>query len=94
VWIVGAVIQIVNPDVIIFGGGVGTSSERFIARVEEATRSFVMPSLRGRCRFVISQLREQVVAQGAALLAAQRCGWNAAASVPYLMGNVIVNVVP
>jgi glucokinase len=62
-------IQLLNPDVIVFGGGVGASSERYIALIAEMTAQFVMPSLRGRCQFVRSQLREQVVTQGAALLA-------------------------
>ena len=65
------VIQLINPDVIVFGGGVGTASERYIKLVEEVTGPFVMPNLRGRCKFVMSQLRENVVTQGAALLAAQ-----------------------
>ncbi len=67
-------IQIVNPDVIVFGGGVGNASARYIRLIEEVTRPFVMPSLRGRCAFVQSDLREQMVAQGAALLAAQTFG--------------------
>ncbi|MCS6849489.1 MAG: ROK family protein [Anaerolineae bacterium] len=68
------VIQIVNPDAVVIGGGVGTSSERFIRLIAEQTHPLVMPSLRGRCRFVMSQLREQVVTQGAALLAARTFG--------------------
>ncbi len=65
------VIQIINPDIIVVGGGVGTSSERFIGLIAECTRPLVMPSLRTHCRFAMSRLREQVVTQGAALLAAQ-----------------------
>ncbi|BCX05637.1 MAG: glucose kinase [Candidatus Roseilinea sp.] len=72
--VLAGVIQIVNPDAIVIGGGVGTSSERFIRLIAEQTRPLVMPSLRGRCRFVMSQLREQVVTQGAALLAASTFG--------------------
>lgn len=68
------VIQIVNPDAVVIGGGVGTSSERFIRLISARTQPLVMPALRGRCRFVMSQLREQVVTQGAALLAARLFG--------------------
>lgn len=69
--VLSSAIQIVNPDVIIFGGGVGASSARFVALLEAETRPLVMPSLRGRCAFARSHLREHVVTQGAALLAAQ-----------------------
>ncbi len=71
-----SVIQIVNPDVIVIGGGVGTSSECFIRLIAEQTYPLVMPSLRGRCCFARSQLHEQVVTQGAALLAARMLGTN------------------
>jgi len=67
-------IQLINPDMVVFGGGVGNASARYIRLIEEVTRPFVMPSLRGRCAFVQSELREQVVAQGAALMAAQTFG--------------------
>jgi glucokinase len=63
------VIQIVNPDVIVFGGGVGASSERYVKMIGELTRPFVMPSLRSHCVFARTVLRENVVTQGAALLA-------------------------
>jgi glucokinase len=64
-------IQIVNPDVIVFGGGVGMASTRYVGLIRDMSAPFVMPSLRGRCVFVQSQLGENVVAQGAALLARQ-----------------------
>jgi glucokinase len=66
-----SVIQVVNPDVIVFGGGVGSNSERLVRSIAELTEPNVMPSMRGHCRFVRSQLRERVVTQGAALLALQ-----------------------
>ncbi len=37
--------------------------------IEEMAAPFVMPTLRGHCRFVQTTLRENVVTQGAALLA-------------------------
>jgi glucokinase len=65
-------IQIINPDVIVFGGGVGSSSARYVKLIEELTVPLVMPSLRGRCTFARTALRENVVTQGAALLAMAR----------------------
>lgn len=64
-----SVIQIVNPDMVVFGGGVGASSARYVQLIEEMAAPFVMPTLRGHCRFVQTALRENVVTQGAALLA-------------------------
>lgn len=66
-----SVIQLINPDVIVLGGGVGASSEPYIALIAGSSAPFVMPNLRGCCAFVRSALRENVVTQGAALLAAQ-----------------------
>lgn len=65
----GGMIQLINPEVIVFGGGVGASSERYVKLIEEVTQQFVMPTLRGHCKFVQTVLRENVVTQGAALLA-------------------------
>jgi glucokinase len=67
----GSMIQLINPDAIIFGGGVAAGNNRFIQQIENDTRKFVMPNLRDRCKFVSCELRERVVAQGAALLAKQ-----------------------
>jgi len=67
-----SMIQIINPDVIVFGGGAGSSSERYVKLIEEVTPAFVMPNLRGHCKFVRTALRENVVTQGAALLALGR----------------------
>lgn len=69
-----SVVQIINPDVVVFGGGVGVSSERFVRMILDETERYVMPMLRGRCAFVRSQLREHVVTQGAALLAQELGG--------------------
>jgi glucokinase len=68
----GSMIQIINPDVIVFGGGVGSSSERYVNLIEEVTRPFVMPNMRDHCKFVHTALRENVVTQGAALMAIGR----------------------
>lgn len=72
----GAVIQLLNPDVVVLGGGVATGNPAFLERIAAAVAERVMPNLRAvdgrlRTRFVTTELREQVVAQGAALLAMQ-----------------------
>lgn len=67
----GAMIQLINPDVVVLGGGVATGNAGFIDLIAAATETRVMPNLRGRARFTPTELREQVVCQGAALLARQ-----------------------
>jgi glucokinase len=67
----GAMIQLINPDVVVLGGGVATGNAGFIDLIAAATEARVMPNLRGRARFTPTELREQVVSQGAALLARQ-----------------------
>jgi len=73
----GATIQLLNPDVVVLGGGVATGNDGFVERIADAVAARVMPNLRAadgrlRTRFVTTALREQVVAQGAALLAKQQ----------------------
>jgi hypothetical protein len=51
---------------------VGSSSERYVNLIEEVTRPFVMPNMRDHCKFVRTALRENVVTQGAALMAIGR----------------------
>ena len=73
----GATIQLLNPDVVVLGGGVATGNAAFVERIATAVTARVMPNLRAadgrlRTRFVTTELREQVVAQGAALLAMQQ----------------------
>lgn len=73
----GATIQLLNPDVVVLGGGVAAGNAAFVERIAAAVTARVMPNLRAadgrlRTRFVTTELREQVVAQGAALLAMQQ----------------------
>jgi glucokinase len=72
----GATIQLLNPDVVVLGGGVAAGNAAFVERITAAVAERVMPNLRAadgrlRTRFITTALREQVVAQGAALLARQ-----------------------
>ncbi len=67
----GAMIQLVNPDVVVLGGGVATGNAGLIELIDRQTRPFIMPNLREHARFVATALREDVVAHGAALMARQ-----------------------
>jgi glucokinase len=68
---VGAAVNLLAPDIFIVGGGVGAGNEQFLALVERITRPRVVTYFRDSFRMVPSALREQVVTQGAAILASQ-----------------------
>jgi glucokinase len=63
------VANLIAPDVIVVGGGLGASYPDFLRRIEQKTRALTVPYFRERVRLVPSALREHVVTQGAALLA-------------------------
>jgi glucokinase len=65
------VINLLSPDVIVVGGGVGAGNYDFLQKVSKKTDSQVVSYFRDQYRIVPSQLGEQVVSQGAAILAAQ-----------------------
>tara|TARA_Y100000588_G_scaffold367246_1_gene433748 strand:- start:4491 stop:5468 length:978 start_codon:yes stop_codon:yes gene_type:complete len=65
------VINLISPDVIVVGGGVGAGNHDFLQKVSKKTDLQVVSYFRGQYRIVPSQLGEQVVSQGAAILAAQ-----------------------
>ena len=71
---VSAAINLISPDVFVVGGGVGTGSERFLQLLRDKVRGQVVPCFRDQYRIVPSELREQAVTQGAAILAAQTVG--------------------
>ena len=66
-----AAVNLVSPEVIVVGGGVGWGNQAFLARVGEKMHHLVVPYFRDTYRIVPSALGEQVVSQGAAILAAQ-----------------------
>ena len=68
---VGAAINLLAPEVFVVGGGVATGNPSFVDLLREKTEPLVAPCFRGRCRIAPSKLKERVVAQGAAILAAQ-----------------------
>ena len=64
-------INLLSPEVVIVGGGVGAGSCVFLKEISERISPQVVPYFRDRYRIVKSQLGEGVVSQGAAILAAQ-----------------------
>ncbi len=71
---VAAAINLISPEVFVVGGGLGAGNQRFLALLREKARGRVVAYFRDRCQIVPSALREQVVTQGAAILAAQLSG--------------------
>lgn len=65
------VVNLLSPEVIVVGGGVGWGNQAFLARVGEKMRHLVVPYFRDTYNILPSALGEQVVSQGAAILAAQ-----------------------
>ena len=63
------VANLICPDVIVVGGGLGSAYPDFLALIEEKTRARTVPYFRERVRLAPSGLRELTVTQGAALLA-------------------------
>jgi len=74
--ILGAATQILNPDVIVVGGGVAQAGEKLFAPLRVALERYTLTSHRNRLRVVPAALGEQAGVIGAGLLAwqAQRTG--------------------
>ncbi len=67
-----ATVNLLVPERIVVGGGLGTSSARLLDLLNERVEPLVVPYFRDSFTIVASQLRESVVTQGAAILASQR----------------------
>lgn len=67
----GAVINLLVPDRIVIGGGLGMATPRLLELVREETPRYVVPYFRDSYEILPSRLRESVVTQGAAILARQ-----------------------
>lgn len=78
----GAAINLISPQVVVVGGGVGAGNPPFLELVAEKVHPLVVVFFRDRYRIAPSELREQVVTQGAAILAAQHVEAAAASSAP------------
>jgi len=68
----GAAINLTAADKVVIGGGLGAGSPEYLALAAQKTARRVVPYFRDRVEIVASGLGEQVVTQGAAILAAQR----------------------
>jgi len=66
------VINLLSPQVIVIGGGVMTDNHAFLELIANRTEPYVFPFFRGRTRFYLSALGENVVCQGAAVYAIQQ----------------------
>ncbi len=66
-----AAINLLSPDVVVVGGGVAAGNQAFLDKVSEKVRPLVVSYFREHYRIVPTGLGEQVVSQGAAILAAQ-----------------------
>ena len=69
---VSAAINLFAPEVFVVGGGVGSGNRPFLDLLSEHVADKVAPCFRDHYRLVPSAFGEQVITQGAALLAAQR----------------------
>ena len=65
-------VNLLVPERIVIGGGLGTSSPRLLDLLRRYTAPLVVPYFRDSFSIVGSRLRESVVTQGAAVLAAQQ----------------------
>ena len=74
--ILGAATQVLNPDVIVIGGGVAQAGEKLFAPLRSALERYTLASHREQLRLVPAALGEQAGVIGAGLLAwqAQRAG--------------------
>jgi glucokinase len=63
-------VTLLNPDVVIVGGGVSLAGEKFFKPLRKQVEKLVFPPFRGGAKIVPAALGESVVVVGAALLAA------------------------
>lgn len=75
-----ATVNLLVPERIVVGGGLGTASPEFLDLVRDRVAPLVVPYFRDSYALVPSELRAAVVTQGAAILAAQRSDANWAPS--------------
>ena len=71
-----ATVNLLVPERIVVGGGLGTASPTFLDLVRKRLAPLVVPYFRDSYTLAPSKLREAVVTQGAAILAAQRSSAN------------------
>jgi glucokinase len=62
---------LLNPDIVVVGGGVARAGEKFLKPVRELAKSLVFEPYRRKLQVVPAKLGDTVVVVGAALLAAR-----------------------
>jgi glucokinase len=72
--ILGAATQVLNPDVIVVGGGVAQAREKLFGPLREALERYTLASHRERLKLVPAMLGEQAGVIGAGLLAWKASG--------------------
>ncbi len=73
----GHVVHLLNPEVIVFGGGLSLIGEPLRSRIETKLRGEIMEAMRPGPRVLLAALGEDAVPVGALALAAQRLGGRA-----------------
>lgn len=71
---VAVVVQVVNPEVVVIGGGVAAAGPEWLDRVRAAVRRYAQPSHTNALRIVPAALGNRAGITGAGLLAWQRWG--------------------
>ncbi|MFH1578350.1 MAG: ROK family protein [Candidatus Omnitrophota bacterium] len=61
-------VNILNPEIVIIGGGFEEAGEEFLSRVNQSVNEWAFREMTQDLKIVYSQLRENAVAQGAASL--------------------------
>lgn len=74
--VVATVVNVLNPDVVVIGGGVANAGEAMFQPLGRALDRYVLPTHRVGLRLVAAELGERAGAVGAGLL-----GWSALAGV-------------
>ena len=74
-WAVAQMMALVDPDIVVIGGGVSLmGDELFLDPIREAVSRYLFPPLAGACCVTGPQLGEEVVVHGAVALGAQGQG--------------------
>jgi glucokinase len=74
---IAVVVQVVNPEMVVVGGGVARAGESWLAAVREAVLRHAQPSHTRNLRIVPAALGIRAGVTGAGLFAWERCEWAA-----------------
>jgi glucokinase len=68
-----SVMNVLNPPLVVIGGGVAELGPRYIDAVARASREVALPEIAGACRFEVARAGYEAGAVGAAHFARRRC---------------------